>query len=158
MADEAATIPSSAAVDLLMLPTPADLQRLAREGWFKPLAPDRWRLVDVVQGMIRSLRASRDEISAEELGKLLDVTPVRLSQLAAQGILPKNRRGYYPLTASVQANGERRRDVLTSRFSSTSLSPISAIRNRANGRLRDRTRNIALSISLLCVVAEGTGS
>ena len=62
------------------------------------------------------------------------------------------------LTPSVPANDECGNAVLTSRFSSTSLSPISAIRNRANGRRGDRTRNIAPSISLLRIVAEGAGS
>jgi phage terminase Nu1 subunit (DNA packaging protein) len=96
-------IPGSVAVSLLMLPTPAELTKLAREGWFKAVGPDRWRLVDVVQGAIRQLRAARDEVASEELARLLDLTPARLAILANEGKLPKNRHGRYPLTASIQA-------------------------------------------------------
>jgi phage terminase Nu1 subunit (DNA packaging protein) len=102
-ADDRGIISGAVAVSLLMLPTPADLAKLAREGWFKPVGSDRWRLVDVVQGAIRQLRAARDDVSAEELGRLLDLTPARLAILANEGRMPKNRHGRYPLTASVQA-------------------------------------------------------
>lgn len=62
------------------------------------------------------------------------------------------------LTASPQANGECGREVRTSWCSSTSLSPTHAIGHRVSGRPRNRTQNIAPSISLLCVIAEGAGS
>jgi hypothetical protein len=60
------------------------------------------------------------------------------------------------LTASVQANDECGHAVHTR--SSTSLSSTNAIRSRANVRRLGRTRNIAPSILLLHIVAEGAGS
>jgi phage terminase Nu1 subunit (DNA packaging protein) len=96
-------ISSQVAQSLLLLPTPADLTKLQRQGWIKPVSRDRWRLVDVVQGAIRALRAAGEEISAEDLARLIDVTPSRLAILANEGVLPKNRHGRYPMPASVQA-------------------------------------------------------
>ena len=61
------------------------------------------------------------------------------------------------LTASAQRNGECGRVVRVSRRSS-SLSLIRGIRHRARGRLRDRTCNLAPSISLPRIIAEGAGS
>lgn len=62
------------------------------------------------------------------------------------------------LTASVPTNGECCRAVRTSRWSNPSLSSTRAIRHRVTEWPRDRTRNIAPSISLLPVIAEGAGS
>jgi hypothetical protein len=62
------------------------------------------------------------------------------------------------LTASAQPNGEYGRAERKSRRHSTNLPPIRAICHRARGLPRDRTRNLAPSISLLRVIAEGAGS
>jgi hypothetical protein len=61
------------------------------------------------------------------------------------------------LTSSAQTDGECGRAVHTSRLSSTSLPPTRAIRNRINGRPKQRTRNTAPSIYLLRVISEGAG-
>jgi len=61
------------------------------------------------------------------------------------------------LTARTQPNGECGHVVRMSRRRSTHLSPIRAIRHRASGQPRDRTRNLAPSIFLLRVIAEGAG-
>lgn len=62
-----------------------------------------------------------------------------------------------PLTASAQPNGERSRVVrIPQRL--TNPPPIRAICHCARGRLLGRMRNLALSISLLRVIAEGAGS
>jgi hypothetical protein len=63
-----------------------------------------------------------------------------------------------PLTVGAQPNGGCGRVVRISRRRSTNLPPIRAIRHRARGRLRDRTRILAPSISLVRVIAEGAGS
>ena len=62
------------------------------------------------------------------------------------------------LTASSQPDGECGRVVRLSRRRSTNLPPTRATRRRARGRPRDRTRNLAPSISVLRVIAEGGGS
>jgi hypothetical protein len=41
-------------VTLLMITPPVFLE-VAKKGWFKPVAPNQWRLVDVVQGYVRYL-------------------------------------------------------------------------------------------------------
>jgi hypothetical protein len=72
MAAEAASdpgiIPTATAVALLQLPSESDLKALARKGWFKPVSPGRWRVVDVVQGYSRYLqdRAAAAEAAAAE--------------------------------------------------------------------------------------------
>jgi phage terminase Nu1 subunit (DNA packaging protein) len=43
-----------------------------------------------------------DDIGVEELARLLSLTARRLSMLAAEGIIPKAKRGRYPFIASVQ--------------------------------------------------------
>src|SRR3954471_16135165 len=96
-------ISGTVAQNLLMLPAPADLLKLQRDGWIKPVGRDRYRLIDVVQGALKALRADRDEVTGEELGRLLDLTPSRIAILANEGVIPKNRRGRYPLAASIQA-------------------------------------------------------
>ena len=62
------------------------------------------------------------------------------------------------LTASTQPSRECGRVIRISRRRSTNPSPISAIRHRARGRSCARMRNLAPSISLLRVIAEGAGS
>jgi len=49
---EPGLITGAMVISLLTLASPADLTRLVREGWFKavPGAPDRYHLVEVVQG------------------------------------------------------------------------------------------------------------
>jgi phage terminase Nu1 subunit (DNA packaging protein) len=62
-----------------------------------------------------------EELGVEELGRLLSLTARRLSMLAAEGIIPRAKRGTYPLIAAVQgyirflkeAAGEGMNDSLT---------------------------------------------
>ena len=64
------------------------------------------------------------------------------------------------LTTSVQPIGACGRAVRLSLLSlrRANLPPARAIRHRARRRLRDQTRILALSISLLRVITEGAGS
>lgn len=99
---EAGLISTSVAQNLLMM-QPDDMARLRRGGWASPVDKDRWKLVDVVQGTIKQLRAAQAEITAEALAQMLDLTTARLAILANEGIIPKNSHGRYPMPASVQA-------------------------------------------------------
>jgi hypothetical protein len=83
--DEAGLVSSAVAVSLLMLPTPSELSRLSREGWFKPAGKDRWRVVEIVQGMIRALQAHQGIATTQELIAVLEITGTRIGQLAAEG-------------------------------------------------------------------------
>jgi hypothetical protein len=67
-------------------------------------------------------------------------------------------RNCLTLTASGQLNGESGRAARISQRHSPNTSPIRAVRHLARGRLRDRTRNLAPSISLLRVIVKGAGS
>jgi hypothetical protein len=102
---EAGMVTGAVAVSLLMLGAPAELARLAREGWFKPAGPDRWRLVDLVQGYIRHLQAAAKVATTKQLASAFSITGTRVLQLSDEGWfkpLGKNRwdrdeatRGYF---------------------------------------------------------------
>lgn len=62
------------------------------------------------------------------------------------------------LTGRAWPKGERGRVVRLSRRRSTNSSPTRATSHRARSRPRDRTRNLAPSISLLRVISGGGGS
>ena len=62
------------------------------------------------------------------------------------------------LAASAQPNGKCGRVVRISRWRSTNLSPIRATITAKEGGRATRSRNLAPSISMLRLVAEGAGS
>jgi hypothetical protein len=86
MADNEAGIVSTAlAVSLLALDTPAELQRLSREGWFKPEGPDRWRLVPLVQGFARAAKFTATTATTAQLAACWGVTKQSVGQVSAEG-------------------------------------------------------------------------
>jgi hypothetical protein len=86
-AREPGLIAGAMVISVLMLGSPADLTRLVREGWFKavPGAPDRYRLIEVVQGYVRALHAQAGTATTREVGALLEISGERIRQLAAEG-------------------------------------------------------------------------
>jgi hypothetical protein len=75
MADEpqAGTVSADQAMMLLLLDGPAELKRLQRNGAFRPMAPCRYRLVDLVQGYVRYVRKpdAREPVSGNNLSMSL---------------------------------------------------------------------------------------
>lgn len=86
-ADGPGIIPSSVAANLLMIDGPT-LVALSREGWFKPLAPDRWRLIDVVQGYVKYLQDRAAFATTDEMANELSVSNSQVWLLHEQGHLP----------------------------------------------------------------------
>jgi hypothetical protein len=83
--DEAGLVSGAVAVSLLMLHAPSELARLSREGWFKPAGKDRWRVVEIVQGMIRALQTQAGTATTQELAAVLEISGTRIQQLANEG-------------------------------------------------------------------------
>jgi hypothetical protein len=84
---EPGLIAGAMVISLLMLGSPADLTRLVREGWFKAAsgAPDRYHLIEVVQGYVRALQTQAGTVTTRELAALLEISGERIRQLAAEG-------------------------------------------------------------------------
>jgi hypothetical protein len=91
--DRGSTITTATAANLLMLPTPAELERIAKGGWIRPIAPGRWRVVDVVQGFIRYFQSQANTISTRDLANILGVTPTWLIELERQGVIKRLSKG-----------------------------------------------------------------
>lgn len=155
-------IAGSVAQNLLMM-QPADLLKLQRGGWVSPVGRDRWKLVDVVQGAIKQLRAAQDEISAEALAQMLDLTTSRLAILANEGNIPKNSRGRYPMPASVQAyvrylrsaagdGGERTLSKQRARLTKEKADVAEIEASRIRGELIPKGQMIAANTALFNVV------
>jgi hypothetical protein len=94
---EAGTVTGEQALMLLVLDLPSELKRLEREGAFKPIAPNRYWLKDLVQGYIRHLRAVARESDTQTLARAMGVSSQRISQLASEGWFKQieGKRGIY---------------------------------------------------------------
>ena len=124
MADEAdriTTISTATAASLLLFASPSELTSLARAGWVKPIAKDRWRLVDVVQGAIRYMRARRDEVSTRELASVLDVTAAWVQRLERSGVIRRTGKNTWPLAETVRAYIAHLRSLKQTQPTSTTM-------------------------------------
>ena len=103
MADEpeAVTTVSAAQAMTLLLLEPADLKRLERAGAFKPIAPGKYGLVELVQGFARHVRKPDGPalVSSAALGKHFDCAPAYIRKLVEQGVIEKKSDGRYDLDA-----------------------------------------------------------
>lgn len=82
---EPGIVSTTVAVSLLMLDSPAELQRLHREGWVKPRAADRWPLVELVQGFARYAKFQAVTATTAQLAAAFGVTKQRVGQVVAEG-------------------------------------------------------------------------
>ncbi len=99
MADEpeaVTTVSASQAMTLLLL-EPADLKRLERPGAFKPIAPGRYGLVELVQAFVRHVRSEDGAalVSSAALAKHFDCVPAYIRKLVEQGVIEKRPDGRY---------------------------------------------------------------
>jgi hypothetical protein len=106
---ETGMVTGAGAVSLLMLGAPAELARLAREGWFKPAGPDRWRLVDLVQGYIRHLQAAAKVATTKQLASAFSITATR--GLRVRGVVWMNFGFRCAPTASRSTRGRSGSDA-----------------------------------------------
>jgi hypothetical protein len=89
MADEEGLIPTSAAVKLLLLENPAELEMMVRDRWFKPVGKDRWRTMDLIHGFIRGSRDAVKKANQSNAAVHLFLSVTRFKQLIDAGILPR---------------------------------------------------------------------
>jgi hypothetical protein len=100
--EEEGTCNSALAVRLLVLENAAELKRLARAGWITPLAPDRWRIADIVQGRIKQLIAQATTYNAVQMAGALALTDPRVRQLTAEGRIKTISKGKYDRDATTR--------------------------------------------------------
>lgn len=100
MVDDVGIITTEQAAALLMLPAPVEVTRLSKEGWFKSVGPDRWRVVDVVQGHIRSMRAQVDTCTTKELATASGYTVTAVYAIADQGYIKPISKNKWPRAES----------------------------------------------------------
>jgi hypothetical protein len=103
MADEpeAVTTVSAAQAMTLLLLEAADLKRLERAGAFRPIAPGKYGLVELVQGFARHVRKPDGPalVSSAALGKHFDCAPAYVRKLVEQGVIERKSDGRYDLDA-----------------------------------------------------------
>lgn len=97
MADEeqAGTVDTTMGMRLILLDDRQELRSLSRAGWFKQLAPDRWKMIDLVHGRIKALLELATTYTAEQIGNAFGITRQRVQQLTAEGVLKPVRKGRY---------------------------------------------------------------
>ena len=93
--DDIVSTEAAAALLMLSLPTFVDLSKM---GWFKAVSPDRWRLVDVVQGYIKSLQheATRGR-SQGEAAAHINMGMRRFQELLDENVIPRQKTRNYNL-------------------------------------------------------------
>jgi len=95
--DDAGTIAADVAARLIMV-EPGAFDQLVREGWFKPVARLRYKLVDVVQGHIKSMQheIERGRTAAESAAHI-DIGVGRFMQLVETDVIPRQKSRSYRL-------------------------------------------------------------
>jgi phage terminase Nu1 subunit (DNA packaging protein) len=95
--DTAGTIATDVAARLLML-EPSEFAGVARAGWFKIAAKGRYRLVEVVQGYLKSLTHEIERgRTAAEAAVHLDISTRGFLELVERGIIPRPAKANYDL-------------------------------------------------------------
>src|SRR5262245_28723110 len=108
------------AASLLMI-TPPVLLEISKKGWFRPVAPDQWRVVTLVQGYVRYLQDRLQFGTVQEMADEFGISTQHLLDLIRDGHLPPgerlaNRRQikldrYATRKAYSKYEAERRRDM-----------------------------------------------
>jgi phage terminase Nu1 subunit (DNA packaging protein) len=93
---EAGTVSAAQAMMLLLL-EPADLKQLERAGAFRPIAPGRYGLVDLVQGFARHVRKADALVSSAALARHFDCVPAYIRKLVEQGVIERRNDGRFDL-------------------------------------------------------------
>jgi hypothetical protein len=93
---EAGTVSAAQAMMLLLL-EPADLKQLERAGAFRPIAPGRYGLVDLVQGFARHVRKADALVSSAALARHFDCVPAYIRKLVEQGVIERRGDGRFDM-------------------------------------------------------------
>ncbi len=93
--DNAGTITRDVAARLIMV-EPGAFDQLVREGWFKPVSRLRYKLVDVVQGHIKSMQHEVERgHTASEAAAHIDLGVGRFAELVETNIIPRQKTRSY---------------------------------------------------------------
>jgi phage terminase Nu1 subunit (DNA packaging protein) len=91
------TITADVAARLIMVESGA-LDQLVRYGWFKPVGVRRYKLVDVVQGYIKSMQHEVERgRSQAEVATHIDMGARRFQELLDEGVIPRQKTTSYNL-------------------------------------------------------------
>ena len=95
--DTAGTIALDVATRLIMV-EPSEFAGIARAGWFKVASKGRYRLVEVVQGYLKSLTHEIERgRTAAEAAVHLDISTRGFIELVERGIIPRAAKASYNL-------------------------------------------------------------
>jgi hypothetical protein len=84
---------------LLLMEHPDELKKLQRDGFIKPLSPDSWRLVDLVQVFARAVRKPDAAVSAGALAAHLGCVRSYLDKLLTMGVITRLPDGRFDQAA-----------------------------------------------------------
>jgi hypothetical protein len=85
------TITADVAARLIMVESGA-FDQLVRRGWFKPVSRHRYRLVDVVQGYVKSMQHEFERgRSQAEVAAHIDMGARRFQELLDEGVMPQHQ-------------------------------------------------------------------
>jgi phage terminase Nu1 subunit (DNA packaging protein) len=91
------TITADVAARLIMVESGA-FDQLVRRGWFKPVGVRRYKLVDVVQGYIKSMQHEVERgRSQAEVAAHIDMGARRFQELLDEGVIPRQKTTSYNL-------------------------------------------------------------
>jgi phage terminase Nu1 subunit (DNA packaging protein) len=91
------TITADVAARLIMVESGA-FDQLVRRGWFKPVGVRRYKLVDVVQGHIKSMQYEVERgRSQTEVAAHIDMGARRFQELLDEGVMPRQKTTSYNL-------------------------------------------------------------
>jgi phage terminase Nu1 subunit (DNA packaging protein) len=95
--DDVGTIGPDVAARLIMV-EPGAFDQLVRRGWFKPVGVRRYRLVEVVQGYIKSVQHEIERgRSQAEAAAHIDMGSRRFQELLEGGVIPRQKTHGYNL-------------------------------------------------------------
>lgn len=155
--DQDGTIGTAEARALLILDK-TEFKALAR-GRVKPVAPDRWRIVDVVRARIRALLDAATYYSTPKIARAFGISDERVRQLTVEGVLRYAGKNRYHRDDTTRAYTAWQREHTTSVHRNTSESRVRDARaTEIEIRTAERTRRLIAtdealeSNALLCGV------
>jgi hypothetical protein len=84
----------------LIMVSPIEFRRLAKDGWFSSVGRNAYRLIDVVQGRLRQLRkgdSGRRLGTAADAARVCDISERRFREMLDAGVFERKGVGHYDL-------------------------------------------------------------
>jgi hypothetical protein len=120
-----------------------EFKALAKAARIKPVAPDRWRVVDIVHARIRSLIEAATYYSTPRMAEAFGISHQRVAQLNAEGVLQYAGKNKYHRDDTTRAYTGWQRQQTTSKHRSTSESRVREARaTEIEIRTAERSRHL----------------